>query len=481
MPNVPNAAELAFASWLAETEKDRQRNVALAREYYEGDHDTFLTDRLREFLNAKKDHEFNLNVVRQVVDVVAERLIVLEMGTSEDKPAGGSRTPLQQWIDGVWKSADLDVLQSDVHEGTGRDGEFFIVVDWNAEAGRPNLTPHPRYVDPTVGGDGFGCKAHYPNDDTRQPMQYASKRWIEQLDNSKTRSRMNLYYPGRVEKYEWNGGAWIPFRDDNDSAWPLPWVRADGSPRGIPVVHFRNTFDLRPESWDAIPLQRAINKALIDLMATGDMTAFRIFTSFGFQPTSDGQPLKADGSNAARLGPAQIIGSNKSPSEAAFNAIDGADVTPVIGLLEALIGWLAVVTSTPKSRLTFGRQVAAEGTLQEMNEGLFAKCRKRQLLLDRSWVKCFEMARILANDFGGESLDEAIAFVPVWEAIQSRDTYTRQAEWKAKRDLGVPLVQIWSEMGYTSEQITTMQQSEEYQSYIAMLRLNMTMQQPAAG
>lgn len=476
---MPNAAELAFASWQAETEKEAQRNVMLARHYYEGEHETFLTDRLREFLNAKADHEFNLNVVRQVVDVVAERLIVLEMGTAEDNPADGSRTPLRQWADGVWTAADLDVLQADVHEGTGRDGEFFILVDWDVTTSTPRLTPHQRFADPQVGGDGFGCKAHYPNDDTRQPMAYASKRWIETLDNGKARSRMNLYYPDRVEKYEWSGGAWVPYRDADDTGWPVPWVRADGSPRGIPVVHFRNTFDVRPEAWDAIPLQRAINKALIDLMATGDMTAFRIFTAFGFQPTSDGMPLKADGSNAARLGPAQIIGTHKSPSEAAFNAIDGADVTPIIGMLESLIGWLAVVTSTPKSRLTFGRQVAAEGTLQEMNEGLFAKCRKRQLFMDRAWVRCFEVARILANDFAGAGLDEALAFVAVWEAIQSRDTYVRQSEWKAKKELGIPMPQIWSEMGYTSEQIAAMETSEEYQAYLAMLRMNLTA--PVAG
>jgi len=304
-------------------------------------------------------------------------------------------------------------------------------------------------------------------------MSYASKRWIEQVDIGVARSRLNLYYPDRVEKYDWNGVDWRPTRDVGDSGWPIPWVRPDGTPRGIPVIHFRNTFDMRPESWDAIPLQRSINKALIDLMATGDLTAFRIYTAFGFIPTSDGQPLKQDGSNAARLGPAQIIGSPKSPTEAAFNAIDGADVTPIIGQLEALIGWLAVVTSTPKSRLTFGRQVAAEGTLQEMNEGLFAKCRKRQFMFDRAWVKCFEMARMLANDYGSAGLDEETAFTPAWEAIQSRNTADQQNEWAIKKTLGVPTEQIWSEMGYTSEQISAMKLSDEYQARLGMMQMSL--------
>ncbi|CAD7698892.1 unnamed protein product [Ostreobium quekettii] len=441
------------------------------RRYYEGLQDTFLTARLKEFLNAKDDHEFNLNVCRTVIEAVEERLIVT--GVSTNEPEEGKR-PVAVWADGLWDQSRCALLQQSIYEGALRDGEYFVLVDWDSENQRPRFTPHQRFVDSTAQGDGFGCKAHYPDDDTNQPLQYISKRWIEKLDTQgKTRSRMTLYFPDRVEKYQWVGSDWVEFQDEGDGGWPIRWVDKVGQPLGIAGVHFPNTPDLRPEHWDSIPLQKAINKLLLDLLAAGDVAGFRLLFTYGWIPTTDGQPPKADNSNLATIAPGKILGTNRPKSEAGTDVVPPTELRPLIEAIQSTIGWLAIVTSTPESRLSFTRQIAAEGTLQEQNEGLFAKIRKRKMRFDAAWQDVFALARKLDNTFGNDELDEDVAFIIQWEPVQSRDTEDERDEWRAKKELGVPLEVIWREMGYSPEEIAAMKETEEYQARVGLMQLGL--------
>lgn len=154
-----------------------------------------------------------------------------------------------------------------------------------------------------------------------------------------------------------------------------------------------------------------------------------------------------------------------------MKTLAGADLRPLIDSIQSLIGWLAIVTSTPESRLSFTRQIAAEGTLQEQNEGLFAKVRKRRMMFDKAWGNCFELARRLERKYG-EMVDDD-AFVMRWEPVQARDTSDEREEWQVKRALGVPLETIWAEMGYDPEQIAAMKTSEEYRARMDVMRVGL--------
>ena len=450
-------AELAFLSWLAAEEKQRQKDIVLARNYYEGVQGTELSARMLEVLNAKKDHEFNFNVCRGVISAVEERLIINEIDTDE---IGDDVTSLNLWANSVWDASKGDIVHATVHEGALRDGEYFIIVDWDDELQMPVFIPHQRFADATVNGDGFGCKAHYPDDDTNLPMEYASKRWIERIDQHTTKNRMNLYYPDRVEKYEHNGADWVAFQAQGEP-WPIPRVDSAGNPLGIQVIHFRNTADIRPEHWDAIPLQRGLIKLVIDLLAAGDFAGFKLLVAFGWQPDAN-----------TKVAPGQIFGSQRTKNEASLEAIDASDLNQLVDSIQAMVGWVSVTTSTPASKLAFSAQVQSEGSQQEQKEGLFAKTRRRQNLYNDAWIQCFEMARTLQNTFG-QAVDEEPSFVPMWEPLQSRDTQDERDEWRAKKDLGVPLEQLWSEMGYSAEQIQAMKQTEEYKARISLMTLGL--------
>ena len=103
-----NEAQLAFAAWQAEEEKARQRAVVTARRYHDGLQDTFMTERMRQFLNVNDQYEFNLNICRLVVDVIAERLIVLGPTTNE-KAEGAA--PVRAWAEALWQDVGGDILQ----------------------------------------------------------------------------------------------------------------------------------------------------------------------------------------------------------------------------------------------------------------------------------------------------------------------------------------------------------------------------------
>ena len=287
------------------------------------------------------------------------------------------------------------------------------------------------------------------------------------LPDGKARQRMTLYYADRVEKYELVSQAPKPIQDEGDAGWPIPWVGR------IPVIHFRNTNDLRPEHWDAIPVQKGINKTLVDLLASADLTAFQIYVALGWIPTTDGKAPAENGSNWLALEPGQIIGTPKSRQDVDFKAIPGDDLRPLLDLLMTLISGLAVVSSTPESRVSFTRQIAAEGTLKEQNEGLFAKVRRRQAMFDQAWVEAFTVARLLANMFGEAGLDEAVELIGSWDPIQARDTQDERDEWRVKKELGVPVEQIWAEMGYSADQIEMMKGMDEYRARMAMMDLGL--------
>ena len=72
----------------------------------------------------------------------------------------------------------------------------------------------------------------------------------------------------------------------------LPWTRtgtADGEPLGLPVIHFKNKDQGynygQSELKNIIPLQDALNKTIIDLIAAADTTAFRIYWMVGDDPS----------------------------------------------------------------------------------------------------------------------------------------------------------------------------------------------------
>jgi len=463
------SAELAYLAWLAGEEATRQKNVVLARDYYDGEHDVKLTERQKEFLGFNAAEErFAVNYCSTVVDAVAERLEVAGFSSVNDEVA----TQAWRW----WQLNRMDEVAQDVHLDAVRDGEHFVMVDWDEEERRPRFIPHPRYTDPQVGGTGFGCKAFYPNDDPTQPMLYASKRWTETVDDDqtgrRTRQRMTVYRADQVEKYVLASSSaggyqvdWQPIEDEGDGGWPVQWTDGAGRPLGIPVLHFRNP-GLETELWDAIPVQDAINKTALDILAAADVCGFRILVATGFMPTTDGKAPESDGGNYIKIFPGAWVA---IPDGASLDALDGTNLEPMLKALDSWIMKLAQVTDTPPARFQITGQIARAETVKAQEGPLLAKVGARQVRFGNGWEDVMERARRLANAFGGMGLDEEALISTEWAPAETRveKDFIEMLGMKVEK-LKVPLETIWAEAGYSQEEIEEMKGTEEYQARMAM-------------
>lgn len=459
--------ELIRAQYEADEERTRQLNIITAREYYDGEQHVKLTERLGEFLGFNlTDERFAVNFCATVVDATTERMIVAGF-ESADKA-------LSEFAWDVWKQNRMDAKQQDAHHATINDGEYFIMVDWPEGAPFPRLLPHPRYTDPELGGTGFGCKAHYVDDDPHQPLEAVSKRWVEthtdERGKRRTRSRMTLYYPDRIERYvsgasgPYRDAGWQPFIEQETAVdaegnetevalpWPIPWTDASGQPLGIPFAHFRKPGRL--ELWDAIPLQDLINKTAVDIIAAVDAAGFPFRIARGWSPTTDGKPPESDGSNYLKLFPGCWIITPNPDADTQFSS--PTDTRPMLETLDSYIQKLAQVTDTPLSRFQVTRQVAAEGTLKQQEGPLLAKVRAYATQIGNAWEDVLYVCRSLGR-LRGVTLAEDATLETTWEPFETRDEKQEMEKLEIKSRMGVPREQLWREMGYDADQIAAMQ------------------------
>ena len=442
---------LSLAEAATTIEVDRQKEVLLVRRYYQGDQEVELTERQEQFLGdeSRDGPSFCVNLVKSVIDVVVERLHVKGFDCTEPEQA------LLAWE--WWTKNKLDASQEDVHELALRDGESFVVVDWDEEKQIPVAIPHQRWTDTSTGGDDFGCWVSYPDNDPNQEPKFAVKQWVEKTDKSQI-ERRNVYYPGHIDKYVRGGlkANWTLLSSD-------PWLAADGTPLGIPVIAFR-TRGLRSEVWEALPMQDVVNKSVVDLVNTTDMTAFRIFYALGFIPTDDGKEPADDGSNWLKIAPGKIIGTTRSRDEVSFGAIEAADPEPLMKAAQQFMLWMAMLSGTPTARFTTWGGLAAKETLKEQEGPLMAKVESHQVRFGNSWEQMMYIMRRLYNarSIGTSPIDEEVMFEALWVAAGHQDENARIEMLVLKRELGIPLPQLWKEAGYSSQQVEEMKKTEEY-------------------
>jgi len=407
-----------------------------------------------------------------VVDAVVERLKVTGFEALSGDPDDASEETaslLWDW----WNASRMDALQVEVHRAAVRDGEAFVLTAWNNELARPEFVFHPRFIDKQSGGDGFGVWMEYEHGDPYGEALRAVKQWTERDGKGRARTRQTHYYPERIEKWVQDGD-WQPIQDEGDAGWPLPWVMPDGSPLGIPVAHFRNPGQ-RSELADVIPLQDALNKAWLDIMAASDSTAFRMLVVLGFVPTTDGNEPKEDGSNLLQVAPGQMLATRKRPGEVSIDSIEPASLEPLLQVEERIVYRVAQISDTPLSRFQFTRQVAAEGTLRQLDAPLIAKIELRQTLFGNAWEDVMSQARRQATAFGGLAVDVMTDLSTAWTSAAVRDDKTMIWVAEGKQKLGVPEAQLWSELGYDAHQIEEMLAMPEVQARLAAMQMTMAL------
>lgn len=373
---VPNLAEQAFLRWLKADDAAQQADYKLYRQYYNGVHNVPLTQRQEDYLQ-RNGVLFRFNFLQLPVKVLAQRLQV--DGFDAPAPYGGETGDLWEW----WNFNRMDAQQKAVHRSAMVDGDSYVLVEWDEAAGMPRFFHEPAY-------DGSeGVKVTYTTSGRRE-IAFASKRWREvDANTGKTWRRLNVYTPDAVYKYRTSSdtdAGWAKYQDEGDPTWPLDW------PVGVvPVVHFRHDDDGgnwgRSELDDLIPVQNALNKAVIDLLEGADKTAFQLITLSG---------AKAEG---LEVGARQVL--YTSVQNASWGYIPAGDISKLIDLKNDFIVTLAQMSQVPLSYFQVTGQVASAETQKADDTGLVAKAEDTAVSFGNSWEDVMRMAIRLQAAFGG--------------------------------------------------------------------------------
>ena len=422
----------SILAWLAGQEQDRRTDYALYRDYYGGNHPTKLTDRMKKFVSTEL--KFADNFTEVVVDALAERLTVSTFHSEVDAVA--------EWAWQTWTANRMDQVQNIVHTDAVMLGDSYVLVDYDNEAGRPRFI---HQVAETI-------IPHY-NEQT-QRIDWASKKWLETVELGGTpQTRLNLYYPGEIQKYVAKSGIWVRYRDAGDPDWPLPWVMKDGQPLGVPILHFRNKptggWFGRSEIVNVIPLQDVLNKHVIDLVLVNDGTAFRL----PFTVNID------HGRTALDMMPGVML-DLKAEDDQNFEVGELLPGSPegILKTIEVLVQHIAGISRTPQHLFQIMGGTPSGEALKTAEAGIVTKAKRRQTNFGNAWEDCLMMALKLQGAFGTavSGAQPETHFSTVWDDPETRNQQTFLASLVSKQALGVPQEQLWREMGYNQEEIDQM-------------------------
>lgn len=440
-------------------------DYGLYEDYYEGRHRlAFASEKFRNAF-GRLFRCFRANLCPVPVDAVADRLTIngfevdVEDEAAPAAPAEQRRRRQElreaaqadeheQHIRQVWKANRMDFNAGRVHLQALRDGDAYVIV-W----------PDPEDVKrPLIYAQD--CKRVRVRYDQERPgrIVWAVKAWrdTETMDVNSCAAyyRLTLYYADRLEKYVTKGkhqrlperaSAFEPLEVPGEP-WPLqnPYGR-------VPVFHFANNASTgeagASELRDVIPLQDALNKSLMDLMAAQEFVALpqRWATGLEVQTGDDGKPVPPFTPGVDRLW-------TTSNTETKFGEFAQAELTQFSAIINDFRMDIARISGTPLHYFALMTDPPSGEALKALEARLVRKCLDRQLAFGAVWADLVRFCHQIQGH------PEEVQFRAVWEDPAPRSELELMESLLLKKSLGVPRKQLLRECGYSDEQIEEFEQ-----------------------
>ena len=423
-------------TWITDQDT-RAQKVSLYRDYVEGDHDIYLTERMKKQLNlmdgARTVHNtLNDNYMDVVVQTMVDRLEVTGLDAITDSAnsgAGGTditpaqegatqpetapkSTPIEDWLEQIMQYNRFDGLQIGVHEAAIRDGDTFLMVYWDNDAKAVRFSHEPAF-------DGNeGMLAIYKTASAQLP-EACVKIWSEGDD-----TRLNIYYADRVEKYIVKGttdkvaGTPTPFDGDGDEDGVARWTNASGEGIGLPVIHFRNRgkgYKQGGESEiaNAIPLQDALNRLMYSTIMAAELTAFQLRYAIGFDPPPN-------------VAPGDWVTIKDPPAKddrVETGTYEQGELVPYLDTMRHLALEIGKITRTPAPEF-MGADSSSGEALKQREIGLLGKVRRFQVTIGNAWEDVFEIAHHIQTAFGQEKPPDYSRLNTQWRDAEIRNDET---------------------------------------------------------
>jgi hypothetical protein len=410
-------------------------NCKLYGDYYDGVHPLVLASEKFRTAFGTLFRKFADNLTPSVVDAVADRLRLVGFEVT-DGPAAGADAA---WD--VWKRNRMDRVAGNVHAEAVKVGDCFVLVWPDAVTGRAVIYPQSAAV-MTVGysaadGSAGGAPA------------WGMKMWTS--SGSEKRVRLTLYFPDRLEKYIskntvtegsalTSAAAFEPYQPEGEP-WPIP------NPYGrVPVFHFANNSGLgswgKSELLDVLPLQNALNKSVLDMLVASEYYSLP-------QRWATGIEISIDEDTGLPKPPFKVGVDTLwiADAEAKFGEFAQADLTNLIAVSDSIRTEIARVSRTPVHYMIPGTGTPPSGESLKVAEAPFvAKIRDRQVAFGNDWEDVAAFALLIQGT-------KDVQLSALWTSAEPRSEAEDLANAVMRKSVGVPQSQIWSELGYSADQI----------------------------
>jgi len=415
---------------------DRRPGYLTAEQYYNGTAEEVFTSAATRRALRHTGGQFRLNFAATTVNAVNDRLEITSVSTMSDE-AG-------QYLDRVWASNELELEVAQVHKNALVYGDAYLI----ALPDEDSLQVYYNSPKTTV--------VIYDEENPRL-KRFAAKMWEVSADSGKCKTRVNLYYPDRIEKYISVGNRLPHSPKDADF---VPYVDeftdADGimpNPLGlIPVFHFRTERPQgKPEHLRAYGPQDAINKLVVTQMAANDFHGFPqrfALIDAGSNEVTDFDDDSQESSIEANT-PGEMMFLRGVKEVGQFKS---ADPNTFIDPMRVNIRAMATITATPLHYFEPTGNVPSGEALRVAEAPLVKKCKSRQLSFGATWREVFSF--IL--DAAGYREDVQVH----WRAVETFDTKEAWEIARVKAQVGLPFAQNMAEMGYDTGLVTRWEQQK---------------------
>jgi hypothetical protein len=411
--------------------------------YYAGDHELqFATDKFKNTF-GKLFREFSLNMCPAVTDAVRDKLTLTGFAVEEGK---GKKISDDAWK--IWQMNRMGVRSRQIHREALIAGDAYAIV-WVDPAG--NTTLYPNRAD--------SCTVFY-DEETPGLVLWGAKYWLTAPDGRGAKhARLNLLYPDRIERYvtvkkcdgtlppdpkDWKEFA--PLRNGSNII-PNPYGR-------VPIFHFGNNADLgsfgSSELRDAIPVQDALNKSVLDMMVAMEFASYRQRWAAGIEIEydDDGKAVPPFTAGIERLW------ATENP-ETKFGDFEATDLEQFLKVKDGFRSDLATVTGTPLHYFMItGAAFPQSGVSIEKLEARFqSKVKDRMESFGQVWEDLMSLALRI------EGKGETRLFAE-WENPAPLSEKEQLENLELKQRLGIPDEKLWEEAGYGQQDIKDMTEAK---------------------
>jgi hypothetical protein len=332
--------------------------IASFRLYARGEVQLQLTAKQKAILKGITGHEFCDNLCHEVIAGSRDRLTFLRWECPDQT--------VNDELGDFYKYARLLDRQGEIHYDSMRDGNHAVGLMW--ETGNPLPSPsspreagaepeYDNYSPDTTEDQGKvklyredwwdGCSGVFIAYDCQDDPVYAVKEW--KTKDTPTKWRRNIWFTDRLERWisddgiNWDG---ITLQED-EGLWPFPWLNNDGTPMGIPYIHYPNAgrgslirnYGISELDGGVRGYQDQINDLQWAMSGAGRMTAYLIYYIFGI----------ARGTNLT-VGPGELWKADKADVKA--GTLQPGDMKPLLDLYNQKLRSFARMTRTPLHIIT---------------------------------------------------------------------------------------------------------------------------------